>query len=96
MNDIALKQGVSAYVSDGLNRWPRCTGSMLPTSLGCRLRRVPQEPGVADEGVPFRDIASVIGPTSERAGRRQVLPRRQPTKMLPSCRQQFKNLAGSP
>ena len=61
---LAREKGVSAYVGDGLNRWP--AAHVLDTAHLYRLALEKQEPGakyhaVAEEGVPLRDIAEVIG-----------------------------------
>jgi nucleoside-diphosphate-sugar epimerase len=61
---LAREKGVSAYVGDGLNRWP--AAHVLDVAHLYRLALEKHEAGsryhaVAEEGVQVRDIAEVLG-----------------------------------
>jgi nucleoside-diphosphate-sugar epimerase len=64
LTSIAREKGEAAYVSEGANRWPS-----VHRFDAARLYRLALEKGragvvyqaVAEEGIPFRDIATAIG-----------------------------------
>jgi nucleoside-diphosphate-sugar epimerase len=61
---IAREKGVSAYIGDGLNRWPavhRLDAAHLYRLIVEKGTTGATYHGVADEGVPTREIAAAIG-----------------------------------
>lgn len=60
----AQEKGFSAYVGDGNNRWPACHVLDAARLFRLAIEKAPAGAAihaVADEGVPIRDVAAVIG-----------------------------------
>jgi nucleoside-diphosphate-sugar epimerase len=58
------EKGLSAYIGDGLNRWPAVHRLDAAHLFRLALEKAPagaRVHGVAEEGIAFRDIADVIG-----------------------------------
>jgi nucleoside-diphosphate-sugar epimerase len=61
---VAREKGISAYVGDGLNRWPAVARLDVAPLYRLALEKGPagaRYHAVAEEGVPVREIAEAIG-----------------------------------
>ena len=61
---VAREKGVSSYVGDGSNRWPAAHRLDAARLFRLAVERAPAGTvlhGVAEEGIPIRDVAEVIG-----------------------------------
>jgi nucleoside-diphosphate-sugar epimerase len=62
--EIAREKGVSAYLGDGANLWPavhRLDAARLYRLVVEQHAPSPRYHGVAEQGIPFREIADAIG-----------------------------------
>jgi hypothetical protein len=61
---LAREKGASAHIGEGMNHWPAVhrldTGSLYRLALE-KAQAGARYHGVAEEGIPFREIAGVIG-----------------------------------
>ena len=62
--NVAREKGVSAYIGDGMNRWPGVHYLDAATLFALALEKGETGAafhGIADEGIPLREIAGIIG-----------------------------------
>ncbi|RWX81160.1 SDR family oxidoreductase [Neorhizobium lilium] len=64
LSGLAKEKGVMGYPGDGMNVWPAIHAQDLATLFRLALEKGPAGKswhGIADEGIPFRQIAEAIG-----------------------------------